>query len=329
MNQKSCGNLLFLFTVIGAMAASEANAAILTVGPTGKMYKTVASAVAAARDGDVLQVQAGTYTNDFAYVNKQISIVGVGGMARMVATQNIPNGKGIFVTSKNITFDHIEFGGARVADANGAGIRYEGGNLTIEKCYFHDNENGILANPVASGTIVISNSEFARNGRGDGYTHGLYVNKIASLQVSNSYFHDTKVGHHIKSRASSTTINGNRIVDGTNGTASYNIDLPNGGVSVVTNNNIVQSTTSQNPALIHFGGEGTPYSNSSLRVGNNILQNYRSSATGVVNQTSITVSITSNKRYQLPTLASGPNTQSNNAVLTQPVPVDTTSPWLN
>lgn len=323
------GKLLLLFAAIGAISIPKANAAILTVGPTGKMYKTVASAVAAARDGDVLKVQAGTYTNDFAVVNKDISIVGVGGMARMVATQNIPNGKGIFVTSRNITFDHIEFVGATVADGNGAGIRYEGGNLTIKRCYFHDNENGILAASVETGNIVIGSSEFASNGRGDGYTHGIYVNRIASLRVLNSYFHNTKVGHHIKSRALQTTIRGNRIDDGIDGTASYNIDLPNGGVSVIVNNNIVQRVSSQNPALIHFGGEGTPYTDSSLRIANNILQNYRSSATGVLNQTSITVAINGNKLYGLPTVASGPNSQSNNTVLSSPVPVDTSSPWMD
>ncbi len=329
MSQQSCRTLSLLFAVVGALVAvPRANASILTVGP-GKMYKTVASAVAAARDGDVVRVQAGTYTNDFAYVNKQISIVGVGGMARMVATQNIPNGKAIFVTSNNVTLNHIEFAGARVADANGAGIRYEGGNLVIKKCYFHDNENGILATSVETGSIVIGSSEFASNGRGDGYTHGVYVNRIASLRVLNSYFHNTKVGHHIKSRALQTTIRGNRIDDGINGTASYNIDLPNGGVSVVADNNIVQRATSQNPALIHFGGEGTPYAGSSLRVANNTLQNFRSSATGVLNHTSITVTINGNKLYGLPTVASGPNSQSNNTVLSTPVPVDTSSPWMN
>ena len=329
MSQQSCRTLSLLFAVVGALvAAPRVNASILTVGP-GKMYKTVASAVAAARDGDVVRVQAGTYTNDFAYVNKQISIVGVGGMARMVATQNIPNGKAIFVTSNNVTLNHIEFAGARVADANGAGIRYEGGNLVIKKCYFHDNENGILATSVETGSIVIGSSEFASNGRGDGYTHGVYVNRIASLRVLNSYFHNTKVGHHIKSRALQTTIRGNRIDDGINGTASYNIDLPNGGVSVVADNNIVQRATSQNPALIHFGGEGTPYAGSSLRVANNTLQNFRSSATGVLNHTSITVTINGNKLYGLPTVASGPNSQSNNTVLSTPVPVDTSSPWMN
>ena len=73
-----------------------------------------------------------------------------------------------------------------------------------------------------------------------------------------SYFHNTKVGHHIKSRASRTVIDGNRIVDGTNGTASYNIDVPNGGTVLINDNDIVQGAASQNPALVHFGGERRP-----------------------------------------------------------------------
>lgn len=327
MIEKKTTLLIAMFGII--VAPATGHAATLTVGPSGQQYRTVASAVAAARDGDIVQVQAGTYTNDFSFVNKSISIVGIGGMARMVATSNIPNGKGIFVTSRDVTFDRIEFEGARVNDGNGAGIRYEGGNLTIQKCYFHDNENGILGNPVPTGNIVISQSEFARNGRGDGYTHGIYINKIASLQVTNSYFHDTKVGHHIKSRASRTIVDGNRLIDGTSGTASYNVDVPNGGYAVITNNHIVQSATSQNPALIHFGGEGAPYSGSSLQVSNNILQNSRSSAVGVLNHTSIVVSIRSNKRYGLPTLVSGPSVRSNNTILSAPVAVDTSSPWRN
>jgi hypothetical protein len=141
--------------------APVADAATLTVG-TGKQYRTVAGAVAAARDGDVIQVQAGTYTNDFAIVGKKVSIVGVGGMARLVATTAIGNGKAILVTTTDVTLDHVEFAGARVADRNGAGIRYEGGKLIVRKCYFHDNENGILANASATGTISIAGSEFAR-----------------------------------------------------------------------------------------------------------------------------------------------------------------------
>ncbi|MDB5446641.1 MAG: putative calcium-binding protein, partial [Phenylobacterium sp.] len=41
--------------------------ATLTVGQ-GQQYATISAAVAASHDGDLLQVQAGTYTNDFAEI---------------------------------------------------------------------------------------------------------------------------------------------------------------------------------------------------------------------------------------------------------------------
>ena len=57
---------------------------ILSVGP-GLAYATISAAIAASQDGDVIQVQAGTYTDDFAIINTKITIEGVGGMAHLVA----------------------------------------------------------------------------------------------------------------------------------------------------------------------------------------------------------------------------------------------------
>ena len=224
--------------------------ATLNVG-AGQTYATVSAAVNAARSGDVIAVQAGTYTNDFATITKDITITGVGGMANFVATVAPPNGKGIFVTNGNVTLEHLSFSGAAVADGNGAGVRYEGGNLVVIDSYFHNNQDGLLANAVPNGTIRIVDSEFGFNGIGDGYTHNLYVNNIASLVIDNSYFHDANLGHEIKSRAQSTTITNSRIYDGTS-TASYSIDLPNGGVGVIRGNVIQQGANSDNPAIIHL-----------------------------------------------------------------------------
>ena len=69
--------------------------------------------------------------------------------------------------------------------------------------------------------------------------HNIYIGKIASLTITNSYIHDAIVGHEIKSRAAITTIENNRIVDGT-GNASYSIDLPNSGIGIIKNNLIQQ-----------------------------------------------------------------------------------------
>jgi hypothetical protein len=179
--------------------------ATLNVG-AGQTYATLAAAVAASRDGDVIAVQAGTYVNDFATISNDVTIVGIGGMANFVATVAPPNGEGILVTQGDVTIQNLSFAGAAVADGNGAGIRYEGGNLVIIDSYFHDNQDGLLANNAANGTIRIVGSEFASNGSGDGFTHNLYVGNIGSLVIDNSYFHDARVGHQIKSRVQSTTI---------------------------------------------------------------------------------------------------------------------------
>ena len=59
--------------------------ATLTVGPN-QQYSRIGDAVAAARDGDTVAVQAGTYTNDFTTVNNKITLTGVGGIVEMAAT---------------------------------------------------------------------------------------------------------------------------------------------------------------------------------------------------------------------------------------------------
>src|SRR5439155_13019403 len=125
----------------------------------GEQYATLAAAVAVASDGDTIDVTAGTYTDDFVHINKDLTIEGIGGMAHFVADEPIPNGKAILIVNADVT------------DGNGAGIRHEGGNLILNNDYFHDNEEGILGGNDLSGNITINNSEFAHNGAGDGLTH--------------------------------------------------------------------------------------------------------------------------------------------------------------
>lgn len=302
---------------------------ILSVG-SGLQFSTIAAAVAAARDGDTVQVQAGTYVNDFVTVNARITITAVGGMAHLVATVPPPNGKGIIVTNTDVTLDHLEISGARVPDGNGAGVRYQGGALVMTNCHVHDNENGLLANPVATGRIAISDSEFAHNGAGDGYTHNIYVGRVASLTIADSYIHDAVVGHEIKSRADATTITGSRIVDGPTGTASYSIDLPNGGQALIAGNVIEQGPRSQNPAIVHFGGEGTAYPGSSLEITGNTVVNDLASASArlLLNQTATPASVHDNAIWGLTSgqIATGPASIAANTVLGAAPPIDTTPP---
>lgn len=214
--------------------------AVKTVG-IGKQYSTIPSAIAAAQDGDTIQVDAGTYANQYASIAKNLTLEGVGGKVKMTSTGLIPNGKGILVIDGNVTISNFEFSGAEVADQNGAGIRFQSGNLTLNNTGFFNNENGILTNNPGVGSLSISDSEFGDNGYDlpSGQAHGLYVGHIGSLTVNNSYFHGVLYGHEIKSRAVDNTITNSRIYD-LNSTASYTIDLPNGGNASIKGNVIEQ-----------------------------------------------------------------------------------------
>lgn len=303
---------------------------ILTVG-VGQQYASISDAVAASHDGDTLRVQAGTYLNDFATINTKITIEGVGGMAHLLATEAPPDGKAILTTNTDVTLDHLELSDAQVEDLNGAGVRYQGGNLVITNSYFHDNQNGLLGGPVPDGSITIRGSEFAYNGAGDGYSHNLYVGDIASLLIDNSYFHDALVGHEIKSRAERTTITNSRIQDGPNGTASYSIDLPNGGDAVIQGNVIQQGPQTQNPAIIAVGEEDGLHANTAVRIiGNTILNDLADPfSSAVINPANAAVSLTGNAVYGLTPseLVTGPATLSYNSTLTSEPALVTTSPW--
>lgn len=300
--------------------------ATLEVG-NGKQYARISDAVAAARDGDTVLIQAGVYENDFPVVNSAISIVAVDGMAHLKATRAIPNGKAIMIVNDDVTLENLEFSGARVSAGNGAGIRYQGGDMVVENCHFHDNQNGILAASSAGGTIAVDQSEFARNGSGDGYTHAIYVNKIARLSVTDSYFHDTNEGHHVKSRAMATVVEDSRLIDGVGGTSSYSVDLPNGGNALLRNNVMVQAETGGNPTLVNYGGDGLN-SGSKLVVADNVMASYMDiNATGVNNRTGITASVTGNDFYHVAKQTQGAAAVSGSTVLSQPPVVDTSSPW--
>ena len=133
----------------------------------------------------------------------------------------------------------ITFTGAHASEHNGAGIRAEGTNLTVEDSRFIDNEEGILSGANAGSTIIVRGSVFQGNGICiEDCAHGIYVGRIERLRIEDSEFFNQHIGHHIKSRALRTEIIGNIIRDGTTGTASYLIDIPIGGSVLISGNHL-------------------------------------------------------------------------------------------
>lgn len=244
---------------------------------TGQTYATLSAAISGSGAGDVIEVSAGLYTEDFPKITHSLTIRGIGGLAHLMPLGQPSNGQGVLVIdAPNVTLDHLEISGSTVPDGNGAGIRFETGtNLTITNSWLHDNQNGLLANAGVGVTITIDHSEFNNNGTETGFTHNIYVGEISQLLITNSYIHDALGGHEIKSRADTTVITGNRIQDGALADTSYSIDLPNGGNATISNNIIEKGPNSANGSVIHYGGELNPvYANSALAIsGNSVIDN--------------------------------------------------------
>ena len=233
------------------------------VGPH-RTYKRPRDVVGLVHNGDIVEIDAGTYkcVQSVKWRANNLTLVGVGGRAIMDATGcRITGGKGIWnPRGNNLIVDNIGFTGARVPDQNGAGIRYDGtGYLYITHALFKDNQDGILYTPnqshLATNNVVIDHSEFAHNGMPTGQAHNMYINECHSFVLRFSYSHDAIIGHEVKSRAYSNYILYNRIADEANGTASYDIDLPQGGLSYIIGNIIQKSPDSNNTANISYAVE--------------------------------------------------------------------------
>ena len=245
------GLLAFLLGAVNAQAAAW------TIGP-GQPYTMPSQVSTLVGDGDTVNIEAGVYPSDVArWQADDLVLRGVGGLAHLESNGLSWGDKAIWVIQgDNCTVEWIEFSECQGPDHNGAGIRLEGLNLTVRHCWFHHNENGILCGEYHPSTVRIEYSEFGHHGYGDGYSHNLYIGNIDSLIFRFNYSHHADVGHELKSRAWVNVIEYNRFSNEADGTASREIDLPNGGQAYLIGNVIQQGLQSQNSNVVGFGMEG-------------------------------------------------------------------------
>jgi hypothetical protein len=97
------------------------------------------------------------------------------------------------------------------------------------------------------------------------------VGRIGRLAISGSRFHGGFRGHLIKSRAKVSDIRYNLIHDGPGGEASYEVNLPNGGIATLIGNIVGQSDKTQNPVVISYGEEGNTWPENRLTLVHNTL----------------------------------------------------------
>jgi hypothetical protein len=251
--------------------AMPAAAATLQVGPD-KSMKQPSEAAAVAQDGDHITIAPGEYFDCAVWKANNLVIEGTGKPQDTVITDKTCKGKGLFLTDgKNITIRNLTLTRARVPDGNGAGIRMEADNLTVEHVRFVNNQNGILSNIEVKGALIVRDSEFLHNGTCErACAHGLYANNLDLLHVERSKFFDTQHAHHIKSRARRTEVIDSDLEDGPNGTSSYQIEAPNGGSVLVRGCTIEKGPKGENhTGAIVIGMEGVTQPTREITVENN------------------------------------------------------------
>lgn len=284
--------------MLSLLFAAPATARTLEVGP-GKPYRLPSAAIGDARDGDRVLIAAGEYADCAIVTASNLVIEGAGRDNSTVLADRICAGKGILVTQgANITIRNLTLSRARSPEHNAAGIRAEGRNLTVDRVRFVSNENGILAAPVHDGTLLVRQSEFFRNGSCEGpCAHGIYANDLALVRIEASRFIGTQHAHHIKSRAQRTEVIGCDISDGPDGTASYEIDLPNGGALVVRNTSLEKGPMSENhTAMIAIGAEDITQPAGEITIVNNRARNDGNFQTAFVeNMTKMPVTLKNNR----------------------------------
>ena len=243
-----CGRGRTLLTALLAFAG-PAHAATLFVGPDATL-KTPSAAAAEAVDGDTVEIAPGEYFDCAIWRASNLTIEGTG--PGVVLTDKPCEGKAAFIIRGNaVTLRNLTFTRIRVPDQNGAGIRAEGRDLTVEHSRFINNQLGILAGAAMPGTIVVRDCEFADNGARDAGsgTADLLIGRVLRLRVEASHLHGGKGGAAITSDAVRTELAGNHIDAGA-GTPPYVVGVPGGGSLVMDDNTITLASAPLVPGTV-------------------------------------------------------------------------------
>ena len=103
-------------------------------------------------DGDTIRIAAGKYEDCAVVSANRLVIEGTGADASAMLADKSCENKALLVTDgTNITIRNLTLAHARSTFHNGAGIRAEGKNLTVEHVKFIDDEDGILGVETAGG----------------------------------------------------------------------------------------------------------------------------------------------------------------------------------
>jgi len=232
----------------------------------GVAVSNLADAARRLGDGDTLEIGPGVYRQGLVVGSNGVTLRGRGHVVFDGAAQA---GKAtLVIRGDNTLVTNIECRNVRVPDRNGACIRLEGRNLTVNGVYFHSSEQGILSGG-SPGVVTIERSRFERLGK-NGRAHGIYIGG-GQLRIRDSLFLSAvSQGHEIKSRAESTHIE-RSVVASLGGDDSRLLDISNGGELIVRDSILEEGPATVNNDVIGFGLEGRGHSSPRIVLTRNVI----------------------------------------------------------
>jgi hypothetical protein len=245
---------------------APAAARTLDVG-LGATYASPSDAAAVAADGDTVLIAPGIYFDCAIWRANGLMIAGAGPDVQI--TDKPCAGKAAFVVhGDGVTIRGLSFMRIRVPDGNGAGIRSEGRDLTVEDSRFINNQVGILAGGQSGGSLRISGSSFTATGTGpqDRPMNAVMAGPLDLLRVSHSMFEAARSGGHIASAALHTELIGNQLSDEGGRMTGPLVSIAGGSILLDGNSVDLASDAADRPGAVLVFGDAA-----AVRVSGNTL----------------------------------------------------------
>ncbi len=266
--------LALLFIGTASAGGAQESGAPYIIEENGRSFSNLQEAVHSIGSGTgTILIQPGVYRDcavqEGGNVTFRATIPG-----QVIFDTKICEEKGVLVLrGRNSVVDGIIFQNLKNHSRDGAGIRFETGNLKVTRSLFRNSYQGILTAHDPKATMIVEQSTFTGLGRCDpdhNCAHSIYGGHIYSIEVRNCRFERGTSGHYVKFRGKVATITSNAFDDSNGSRTNYMIDLPNGAIGEISNNIFVQGPNKENPsALITVTAEEKKNSSTGLTIVNN------------------------------------------------------------
>jgi len=200
---------------LALLLPAAAQAATLEVGP-GRAFDRPSAAAAKAQAGDTVTIAPGEYFDCAVWRADNLTVAGESGGAGVTITDDACYGKAGFIIDGNgITIRNITFARMRVPDDNGAGIRDEARDLTVQDSRFVNDQVGILGSTASGGFLRVIGCTFRQNGVSlNGRTNfSVIAGGYALVRIERSDFAEARAGGHIAVSAERMELVGDRLAD--------------------------------------------------------------------------------------------------------------------